>query len=89
MTYMQSYIKNLLIKEHMSFLDEVIRKIVRAQVDRDVFNIRRNDKSKTEAEREQANKLYLSTVDGVKDLYEVLQTLESSIKELKGGAKTK
>lgn len=89
MTYMQSYIKNLLIKEHMSFLDEVIRKIVRAQVDRDVFNIRRNDKSKTEAEREQANKLYLSTVDGVKDLYEVLQTLESSIKELKGGVKTK
>ncbi len=89
MTYMQSYIKNLLIKEHMSFLDEVVRKIVRAQVDRDVFDLRRNDKTKTEPEREQANKLYLSTVEGVSDLYEVLQTLESAIKELKGGGKTK
>lgn len=81
---MSTKLNKALIKEYEGFFDEVVKKLVRAEIDKAVFDIRRNETDRNEKEREQQNKLYISSSDAVKDFEQIIEIIVQKIADLKG-----
>lgn len=77
------------LEEYQVFKKEVIRKLIRAEIDAAVFEIRRNEMTRPEEERKEANDMFISTSETVADLNQVLGVIDAKIAELmKGNAKS-
>lgn len=87
-----SYMKELkqqILQEYQDFLNEVVKKLVRAEIDKAVFDKRRNDMTRDEKDREQQNKFYGTSSDSVNELTEVILTIKEKIKEVREGKEVK